>query len=82
MEIEFKVTRKSKGFEEEAIEIVKRQATEMLNNKLGNIVCTDHHERPRVMASIDSNGKITIEKIEGCCQKLIDEAARAIEKAA
>jgi hypothetical protein len=41
MEIEFKVTRKPKRYEEEGIEIVKRQATEMLNKRLGNIVCTD-----------------------------------------
>jgi ribosome maturation factor RimP len=81
MKIEFKVTRKPKGFEEKGIEIIKRQATEVLNKRLENIVCPDHHERPRVTVSIDSNGKITVDKIEGCCQKLIDEAAQAIERA-
>jgi secreted Zn-dependent insulinase-like peptidase len=40
MKIEFKVTRKPKGFEEKGIEIIKRQATEMLNKRLENSLLT------------------------------------------
>lgn len=49
---------------------------DQISNKLVNIECPDHHQHPEVVIS----GSATDPQfnIQGCCQKLIDEAVKAL----
>ena len=77
IDITYKVTKKPK-LGERGIEIIKRQYTDMLSERLKNVICPDHHQRPRVIVSIYPESDPTI-KIEGCCQKIVDEATQALK---
>jgi hypothetical protein len=78
MKIEFKVIAPKKGaLEKQAWEALKRQLVEHLENKLRNVECVEHHQRPQVTVTGSfMNPKF---KIEGCCQKLVEEATEALK---
>ena len=48
-------------------------------SSLAKVICPDHGEYPRVLASGDSADNLTIE-VSGCCEKLVDWAERELGK--
>jgi len=78
MKVEFKVIAPKKGaLEKQAWEALKRQFVERIENRLRNVECAEHHQRPRVTVT----GSLRSPKfeIEGCCRKLVEEATEALE---
>ena len=64
---------KKGALEKDAIESLRKQISE----KLKNVQCPDHHQRPEVIIS-GTVGNLKYE-IKGCCQKLKDEATQALK---
>lgn len=78
MKMEFKVIAPKKGaLEKQAWEATKRQLVQWLENRLRGIECSEHHEHPRVI--VTGSLKRPQFRLEGCCQKLIDEATEALK---
>jgi len=71
--IKFKVTFPEKNDIEKA---VMKALKENYTKRLIKVQCPEHHQHPEIVFS----GSATNPKIEinGCCQKLIDEAVKAL----
>jgi len=78
MRIEFKVIAPEKNaLETQALKVLKGQLEKHLKTRLKDIECSEHHEKPRVI--VTGSLRSPEFKIEGCCQKLINEATEAIK---
>ncbi|HOV66493.1 MAG TPA: hypothetical protein PLR48_06060 [Bacillota bacterium] len=78
MKIEFKVIAPKKGsLEKQAWEALKRQLVEWLEGRLRGIECSEHHQHPRV--TVTGSLRSPKFRIEGCCQRLVDEATEALK---
>lgn len=72
--IEMHVIAPKKGeLEKQAWEAIRKQVEEMLRD----VKCPEHGRRPKV--TISGSYSSPEFKIEGCCQKLIDEATKALQ---
>jgi hypothetical protein len=60
------------------VESVSKQFAETIKEKLKNVECPKHHERPRWTVS-GSGENLKFELVEYCCQKLIDEVDKALK---
>ena len=60
--------------EKQAWEAVKKG----LESRLSSVVCPVHHEHPRIKVS--GSLKNPNVRVEGCCQKLIDQAKAALQR--
>lgn len=49
-----------------------------VKQKLSQVVCSEHHQRPRVTASGTSLKQLSF-SVDGCCQKLIDKAKAVLK---
>ncbi len=54
-----------------------KEISDQIQQKLTQVRCPDHNEAPRVVAEGPSLDKLEF-FIHGCCQKLVDEAARTL----
>jgi hypothetical protein len=66
------ITPKKGAIEKAAMESLKKQISE----KLKTVQCPDHHQHPEVI--ITGTFKKPEFRVKGCCQKLIDEATKAL----
>jgi hypothetical protein len=71
------ITPKKGAFEKQAWDALNKRLTTHIESWLRNIRCPDHHERPRVK-NTGTQQKPGF-NIEGCCQKLIDQATEALK---
>lgn len=55
---------------------VLKQASETIRAKVGGCVCPEHGQRPTIVGT----GSLAAPsfKVDGCCQKLIDEVTRKL----
>jgi hypothetical protein len=64
--------------DKQIIDSVSKQYTETIKEKLKNVECPEHHERPRWKIS-GSGENLKFELVECCCQKLIGEVNKALK---
>jgi hypothetical protein len=57
--------------------VMLRVARNHVRRRLGALSCLEHGEPPRVIASGPSAEQLTL-SVEGCCQKLVREAEKAL----
>ena len=53
-------------------------ARKHIQRRLGDLACPRHGRPPRIIATGPSPDRLTF-SVEGCCQRLKDRAARALE---
>jgi len=61
------------GIESTLERVLCRAATYRVQRRLGDLVCQDHQQRPRVIASGPSADHLNF-SVAGCCQALVDAA--------
>jgi hypothetical protein len=78
MRIELKAIAPKKGtLEKQAWAAINKQLSAHIESRLRNIRCSEHHKRPQVrIIGVQKKPEF---QIEGCCQKLIDEATQALK---